>query len=115
MKKIEIANLIEVIKLQYPHICINYMDFDLLLMMPNQRRNFYPFHDSKSRNVRKRGAFNNGQTICWEDYNLESGFIKLSLQIPKKITDKVWLDKQSLKEEDSPMKIYKLMKMKAFW
>jgi hypothetical protein len=113
MNKIEIANLTEILRLDYSHICLNPHNIDQFINIPIHHKNFYPFY---RKAYPRKGAFNNGKTICWADWSVDSGHIKISVnqKMPADLTHG-WSDQFSFKEEDSVMKIYKLTKLKAFW
>lgn len=123
MNKLEIDNLGEIIKLKYPNILLNYFDLEHLVNIPKYKREFYRMNRYFNRSY-KLGYFNNGATTIWMDSTFfsshPSGYLKISFN--KNIQDgndpnatKGWSDLLSFKEEGSPMKIYKIVKMRMFW
>lgn len=118
MDKLCIANLDQIVKLQYPHICIGSMDYVQFTYIPAQRKVFYPCVSKQSSYIGKRGFFNNGKTTVWSHFKIEPGYIKIAPgnRIPKNSDDPgSWSEVMSFQEEDSVYKIQKIMKLKAFW
>lgn len=114
MNKLKINNLTEIINLNYPHICINMRDLLQFSNIPERRKEFYPCTSKQFIYMGKFGFFNNGQTSCWADFHIETGYIKIAEHQPVDIYTG-WLDTMSFKEVGSPISIYKFMKLKAFW
>ena len=118
MNKLELINLSEILKCRYAHICLNWVDIDILKISPPLKKNYYPFRHGNY----KRGVYiwDNYQTMVWiESFGgLEQGHIKISngdIKLSKFGIPEGWAHTFSFKEEDSPMTIYKTMKMKVFW
>lgn len=117
MNKIAIDNLRKIINLlKYPNICLHSADVDQFINIPEEARRFYPAsYKYKYRLIDgKRGFFNNGQTVVWDDWRMEMDTIKIAIHPPADI-NKGWSDVWSFSEADSLLKIYKYMKLKAFW
>ncbi len=110
MDKQAISNLYEIVKLGYPHICLNIHDFKQFTNIPARDREFYRIRRGGS----KQGFFNNGRTCCWADWGQEMGHIKISIANPVDLT-KGWTDPMPFEQKDSPLQIYRFMKLKAFW
>jgi len=111
MNELEISNLKEIIKLNYPNICINYDDARQIIRVPSIKKDFYSCHGSA---IAKAGFLNKGKTLLWYDWVIEPGYIKIATQLPLNVKEG-WSELLSFQEEGSPLKIYKLIKMKAFW
>jgi len=117
MDAIEIANLTEIMKLQYSHVCLNYGDLTQFTIIPAQKKNYYECPSRAARIAGKRGFIINasgGQTMCWSDWRMDHCMVKIAFNIPADTT-KGWSDPMPFKTEEDVMKIYKIMKLKAFW
>jgi len=119
MNRLSIANLEEIIDIyKYAHIQIENNDLWTFIGIPWIKRKYYPMRDYANGKV---GFFNNGKTAIWQDYaypysnNLEPGHIRIATHVPEHPASKCWSDAFSLKEEGSPLRISKYMKLKAFW
>jgi len=104
-------------KLQYPHVCLDYGDYVQFTTIPIQKKNFYECPSKSAMRIGKRGFLvNNGtQTTIWASHwGADHNQIKIAFNLPSDTT-KGWSDLMSFSEEDSVMKIYKMMKLRAFW
>ena len=123
MNKLQADNLAEIVELKYPNICLNYHDIIPFTKLPSQKRQFYPITCKMARCEGKLGFFNNGQTIVWTDYATHPGYIKIANQVLVEkhpnflflVKTTGWSEPMSFQEEGNPLRIYKLMKLKAFW
>lgn len=114
MNKLEIDNLIEIVKLEYPHICLHPHDLVQFTTIPAQNRKYYPCLTKSQRQAGKRGHFNNGKTLCWASWFVKLGYIKVAFKDPSNVLGGAWSEELSFQEEGTPLKIYKLIKLKAF-
>lgn len=116
MNALEIANLTEILKLQYPNVCLSYDDYRQITTVPANKKCFYPCSSRAAKISSKHGFIlhEKGQTAIWTDWKVENGTIKIAFGAPT-ASDKGWSESFSFKEEGSPMTIYKMMKLKAFW
>lgn len=110
--RLKMTNLTEIIKCRYPNICFNYADLYYFLNTPLAKKYFYRFYRAGD----KVGVFNidGHQTFVWQNFSQETGTIKIAIGTPTG-SDKGWSESFSVMEKDSPMTIYKFVKMKAFW
>ena len=103
--------------MKFSNICLNHSDINQFVGIPWQGRKFYPAHFKYKQGTvegGKRGFFNNGNTIIWDDWQMKPGHLKIA---PGQPTDLVkgWSDTWSFEEEGAALRIYKYMKLKAFW
>lgn len=115
MNLLTVANLEEIIKCKYHGILLHSEDLYAFTNIPWHNRNWYPVRRGTYTGC--RGFFNNGHTSVWADtwpFTLQPGDIKIATR-PVTPQQSYWSDVFSFREEGSPLKIYKYMKLKAFW
>ena len=102
--------------LKYPHICFNPSELTQFTNIPWQWKKYYPINSRypMASVNNKRGFFNNGKTLCWDDYRIQPGTIKIATRIPTDV-DNGWSEPLSFENEGDAHVIYRYMKLKVFW
>src|SRR5271155_5581965 len=124
MDQLAYNNLIEIVNLGYPNICLNYADMKSLTSTPVGKKKFYPITGKDALYEGKQGFFNNGRTMVWSGIQgITLGHIKLAHQLIVAAEEKInffnftytnlaqrgWSDLMSFQESGSPLRIYKQM------
>lgn len=111
MNKLEIENLSQIMHAGYDHICLNPSDLGQFRNIPWEDKHFYTVRDRTFYD--KRGFFKN--TMVWVDHTIPVGYMKVADKPLTSYTKPTWSDNLSFSEENSPKRISKIMKLKAFW
>ena len=86
MDKITIANLTEIMRLKYPHVCMSYADFSQFVTIPVNAKNFYACQSKAAGRLGKRGFLVNpdgSQTTIWAPYwGMDNNNIKVAFNLP---------------------------------
>lgn len=114
MDLVQIANLRTIIDLQYPHICINELDFRQFMNIPWEAKRFYPVRYRSWYD--KKGFFHNGKTTVWANLSMKQNYVKIAdKEIPTISSGARWSDSFSFETEEQTRIIPRMMKLKAFW
>lgn len=115
MNKLEIDNLKLLVRSNFGHICLNPDDLKQFRNIPWEERNFYPCKDKRLYD--KKGFYKNGNLTMtiWTSHIVSPSHIKISDKFPGSGFDTVWSDQFFFGEENSVVKISKIMKLKVFW
>lgn len=111
MTPVKKANLIEILKLDYPNLCLSQYDILVIRNDTDLKGSFYPLNSD--RFTSKKGFY--GKTLIWNGYKLKSGECKIGLKQQTSPDYGTWTDVMTFNEEGDALKIYKTMKFKIFW